>query len=709
VSAALAQRPDFAAYVPRIEAARIAQEDAPKIDGDLSDPAWSQAFVVERFFQVQPVEGAQPSFSTRALVMYDERTLYVGFYSYDPEPKRIVRNVLERDARLQDEDAVRILIDSFGTFRDGYLFAMNANGARADALVENNSTVRPEWSTIWRGKAKIVEDGWIAEFAIPFRSISFDASLPEWNFQLIRVIRRTNEEVRWSNIDRSRERFDLTNPGRIAGIEDVSAGIGLEAQLFLTGSESYDWETGEFDTEIDPSANIFYKITPSLTGSLTFNTDFSDAPLDQRQVNTGRFSLFFPETRDFFLQDVPIFEFGGRIFQDEPNGLPFFTRRVGIVDGRPVDIVAGAKISGKFAGANVGLISARTGSSDVSDGQFLSAARLSVPVLAESKLGVTFTHGDPSGGSTNTVAGADFQYKNSTRWPGTLFVDVAHIESLDDGARGSMTALDSAYRSTKWNWTLRLQDIEADYRPRLGFANRTDIRLYSANAFRKFRPSGGFLREIESGLWVKTITDREDTVEDFFWGGWTVFQTDDGDEAGLEYENGFLDIREPFDIAGEVPVAAGKYHFDQYQVFVGTSRARPLAARSRVRWGGIYDGDFLEIDGGLLLQPSRHFNVSLEYLYTQFSLPSGSIGVHVAAVGSTIAISPDMSIRTDVQYDNISENFTFLSRFVWNPVPEREIFVSFGETAVIERDRFPQSFRAQGSNLSVRLGHTFRL
>ncbi len=711
--AAGAEPADFAAYTPRLEAVRISTGEAPTIDGDLSDPAWAKAAIVTEFYQVEPVEGGAPSQPTKAYLMYDEKTLYVGFYLYDSEPGKIRRNLLERDAQLKDDDGIRVMIDSFGTFRDGFFFATNANGARIDALLENNSNFRAEWNTIWSVKARVVEDGWIAEFAIPFQSISFDASLDEWGLQLTRTIRRTNEEIRWSNIDRSRDRIDLTNPGRLSGIGNIRSGVGLEAQLFVTGATAYDWETDDLDFEFDPSANIFYKISPSLTGSLTLNTSFADAPLDARQVNTGRFSLFFPETRDFFLQDAASFEFGGRVFQENVNGLPFFSRNIGIVDGRPVDLIAGAKVSGKLGPANLGALVVKTGDDTFYDGQILGAARASFDVLAESKAGVVFTLGDPTGRTDNALAGADFQYKNSTRWPGTLYADLAYMRTVDDDGAGVVgdhfAGAEVAYRSLKWNWTARFNNIGENYRPRLGFANRTGVRLYNPNFWRAWRPKSGYLRLAETGVFATVVTDLDDTALDRTVGGWIFATNNDGDEAVLEISQNYEDIRAPFDIAGVLPVPAGEYRFMRYFLSASMTEARRFSLGAEAAWGGVYGGDFREYVIAARFRPNRHFDLAAEYGLTRFSLPTGDLDVRVGVIKSTIAVSPTLSIKTDVQYDNISEGFTFLSRFSFEPMPEREIFLSFGHTALIEEDRFPQSFRAQGSSLALRLGHTFRM
>jgi len=705
-------RRDFETYTPHVKAIRIDTTEAPIIDGDLSDSIWARAETIDEFYQVEPIAGATPSQPTRAYILYDEKNLYVGIYAYDAEPELIRHSQMKRDPRLRDDDGLRILIDSYGTFRDSFFFGINPNGARSDALTENASSFQQEWNAIWRGKARIVEDGWIAEFAIPFQSISFDPSLTNWNVQIIRTIRRNNEEIRWSNINQSRGRIDMTNPGRVSGIKDISSGIGLEVQAFLTGAGVYDWVTDETDFSLNPSGNVFYKITPSLTGSLTFNTDFSDAPLDSRQVNTGRFSLFFPETRDFFLQDASVFEFGGRVFNDTPNGLPFFSRNIGIVNGQPVDIVAGAKLSGKLGPANVGLISARTGAADAIgvDGQFLSSARISVPVLSESKLGIVFTNGDPSGATNNTVGGADFQYKRSNTFgDGTLFADVAYVRSTSGGVDDDMIGAEVAFRSQKWNGTVRLRDIGENYKPALGFVNRTGVKRYNTNFWRRYRPANSFIRFAETGAWTNIITDMDDQRIDHFYGAWVVGGNNAGDELRLNYEHGYVDIRESFSIAGVVPIATGEYRWNQYNIRASTTSSRMLGLEVAVNWGGVFGGDLLEISSGISFRPTRFFEIRAEHEYRKFDLPAGEVGIHIASIDSTIAFTPDMSIKTEIQYDNISESFTFFSRFSWEPVPEREIFLSFGHTAIIDAQDFPRDFTSQSSSLALRLGHTLRM
>ena len=186
-------------------------------------------------------------------------------------------------------------------------------------------------------------------------------------------------------------------------------------------------------------------------------------------------------------------------------------------------------------------------------------------------------------------------------------------------------------------------------------------------------------------------------------------QNDPGDKMFMQYEHSYEEVVDPFSIAGIVPVAAGEYRYAQQEIRVETTTSRTFGVTGGVRWGGVYDGDFLSVESGFSVRPSKHIELSAGYDYIDFDLPSGNVGIHIASADSTIAFTPDMTIKTEVQYDNISEAFTFFTRFSWEPIPEREIFLSFGHTALINADDFPRDFRSLGSGVALRLGHTFRM
>jgi len=317
------------------------------------------------------MQGAPATERTVVRIMFDENNLYFGIYAYDSAPDQIIARAMARDGDLFTGDTIGITLDPGLTRRNAYSFDVSPSGGRADSLLLNNADDLDEWDPIWSARARIVADGWVAEMAIPFRSLSYEDEQGVWGFEFSRNIRRKNEEVRWSSTNPAIDSQDVSEAGTLTGITNVNQGIGLDVQVYGSLKAKRDWHIEGEDTGISGTVggNAFYKITPALTGTLTLNPDFSDAPLDVRQVNTSRFSLFFPETRDFFLQDAGTFEFGGLNFaregndRDINNGRPFFSRNIGLVDGRPVSIIGGGKISGQYGGFGVGGLSgSRAGS-----------------------------------------------------------------------------------------------------------------------------------------------------------------------------------------------------------------------------------------------------------------------------------------------------------------------------------------------------------
>jgi hypothetical protein len=688
---------------------------APLIDGDLSDAAWARATIIDQFRQVEPDTGAPPTERTELRIMYDENNLYFGVHAYDSEPDEIILRALTRDGPINTGDKVAIYLDPGLTRRDSYFFQVGASGGRADSLLLNNSEELENWDPIWSASARVVSDGWIAEFAIPFHSISYDEGQTNWGFDFTRHIRRKNEALQWAAQNPALSFADVSQAGTLTGIRNVRQGLGLDVQVYGVAHLKRDWHIPGDEAAISGSAgaNVFYSITPALTGTLTFNPDFSDTPLDARQVNTSRFSLFFPETRDFFLQDAAAFEFGGRGFargfsRAANNGQPFFSRNIGLVDGDAVSIVAGGKLSGTWRGLGMGAFTAYTGDTPTTSGQLLSVARITRPVLQESKLGVIVTNGDPTGATDNTVLGADFQYRDSNWFGGGVFQSDFYYERSFSSVhrQDDSFGLVLNYPNEPLRWELALKEIGEDFEPALGFLNRPGIRTYDGSLAHLTRFRAHFLRTVEAAVMGAFVTDLENNLESREIVASLAIETASDDGLSVQLVNTFEDIPpdDDFDVA-DIPIPAGRYDWTNFSVNFQTSQSRPLRFVAGFTCCRFYDGDSLETELGLTYRPSEYFEISTEWQSTYLDLPRGDADIHVLSIESAVYFNPDTSLALQAQYDNISEEFGFLARFRWYYAAGGELFVSFGQAAVVPGGRF----EAQQSAFSLRLGHTIRL
>jgi len=703
---------------PSAAAVRIDANEAPIIDADLSDPAWAKATLIQDFRQTDPDVGAPATEPTDLRIMYDENNLYFGVYSYDSVPADIVLRSMERDGEIFTGDNFYIYLDPGLTRRNAYLFQIGASGGRGDTLLLNNTRALDEWDIIWEARARVVEDGWIAELAIPFRSLSYEPDQTDWGFDFKRDIQRKNEEVYWSSVNPNLNFTDVSQAGTLTGITDINRGIGLDIQTYGVVRAKRDWHIEGEDTGISFSGggNAFYRITPALTGTLTFNPDFSDAPLDARQVNTTRFSLFFPETRDFFLQDAATFEFGGRGFargeldRAANNGRPFFSRNIGLVDGQPVSIVGGGKLSGDIGGFGVGLFSVLTDKTPDAGGQVLSVARISRPVFDESQIGFIVTNGDPTGATTNSVAGIDYQYRNSNLWGGNVFQsDIFYQRSFSD-TRGDDDTFGIAlnFPNEPWGGDLTFKEVGANYEPALGFINRTGIRVYEANARHLTRygtDSGFFLRQLQFSTNNVLVTGLDDVLQSRENSVRIQAITQRTHQFAFGVTNFFESVSEPFFLPDDVIVPIGKYDWTNFSARLQTSRSWPLSLSAEVACCRFLNGSSLETTFQANFRPNQYYEIGASHEWTRLRMPNGDINIHVASLNATITFTPDMQLALQTQYDNISQNFGLLARYRWEFIPGSELLIVFGQAATIPNSRFV----AQRSQFTIRIGHTLRL
>ena len=701
---------------------RIPEADAPRIDGRLDESAWKQAAVVSDLGQFQQRVG-EATEKSEFYVMYDKDNLYIGARLYDSDPKGVRSSILRYGERLNNEDKIAIILDTFNDKRNGYRFEVNTFGVRDDALYLDTTQTQWDWDGIYLADAVIDDQGWTAEMAIPFKTLSFDAATDTWGINFNRSISRKNERDGW--VFRNRNQ-NPSSSGEVTGIRDLDQGLGLDVVPSVSFRGEKDHRAGTTEENVEPSLDVYYKITPGLNAALTFNTDFSATEVDDRQVNLSQFSLFFPEKRGFFLRDSDIFEFGRLKGGDIPftinptfarssleNGRPFFSRSIGLsATGQPVDLVAGLKLSGRVGGFNVGALAIRQDEQVGVDAQNLFVGRAVMNVLTESSLGVIATKGNPRSNLDNSVVGVDFRYVNNRlasnrSLEGELWVQKSETE----GVTGDDLAFGARLRSPNndgWRGGLGVKELQANFNPAMGYVNRRGVRGYLGEAGYLKRWPTGFTQGIYSGI---DFEQYNRTVDDSLQSRLVTFRFMDfygrqNDQAKVRAYRNQEVLRTPFLISRGVTVPVGDYTFDEYELELEATGSRALSGKVNYRAGDFYSGERWRATGKVLWKASPQFWFTGNYEYNDVTLPQGEFIVRLASVRTDVMFNAEWSWTTLAQYDTVSDSVAVHSRLHWIPQAGRDLYLVFNHNLLDEDE--DGSFRSLRADATVKLNYTFR-
>ena len=697
----------------------------PIIDGVLDDAAWQSITPISDFHLVRPTDGGIPSERTEVYITYDEENLYVAAMMYDSEPELTIRNILLQNSRLGQDDRIAVIIDPFNSGRTGYRFETNANGVRHDMLYQNVSQMNPDWQVIWETDAEINDQGWAMEMRIPFKTLPFDADVSTWGFNFARSIRRRGEESVWVSRNRS---YNPSIVGYVSGFEGMDQGIGLDVVPSALGNFRKDYAIDESDSALEPSLDVFYRVTPSLNASLTINTDFSATEVDDRQVDLTRFGLFFPEKRDFFLNDSDLFEFGGlggtgrnqnaaSSRASRENGRPFFSRRIGLnSDSLPVDLEVGTKISGRVGNMSIGTIAVRQAGYQEVDQSNLFVSKLSLDILDESRVGVIVTSGDPRSNNSNTLAGFDFNYLNSRIGNGRVLEgDIWYQSSSQDGYDSDQSAygLDIAMpNNTGWRGDFTIKNIEANFYPALGYVNRRDIRDTTAGIGYTHYFDDFYFNRVYSGLDVYNVeslaTGKLETRVELL--RLAEFETSTRDQLRFRIRRTTEVLDEPFEIyddqSRQVVIPVGEYSFSEVNANVALAGFRRVFGSFETRIGDFYTGERESHSATLGLNYSSNLVGNLSYDWTKVTLPEGEFITRLSSLRLSWLFSTELAWINLLQYDNVSEVFGLNSRLQWIPEAGREVFFVFNHN-VQDPDK-DNRFEKTISDLSIKLNYTIR-
>jgi len=680
---------------PTVAAVRVGQ--APDIDGHLDDDAWHLAKPAGEFLEKSPGQNIPHAQRTEFRVVYDDDALYIGVWCFDTEPKRIIAHNMERDGYMRFEDVVKITLDTFLDRRNGYYFSINPNGARGDATISNNTQVNGEWDGAWTARSQRQAWGWSTEIAIPFKSISFDETTDTWGLNVYRNIGRAGERGKWANSRPPSRSYHVSDCGDLTGLRGLKQGLGLDINPYAIGKYRKDYDANDADRLGELGFDIRYRLTPSLTALASVNTDFAETETDIRQVNFSRFPLFFPEKRQFFLEDSGIFGFGGgessrRRSRDTSDTLlmPFFSRRIGLSrKGQIVPIQFAGKLTGRVGDYNIGLLDAVLDGEDGPRNAFVG--RVSRNVLEQSSVGLLATVGDPNSDEQNAVLGTDFQYRNSDFMGGHTFeVNLFTLGTYSEETGGLEPAWGANVRLYDRNIELAASatEIGDDFDPAMGFVRRRGTRVYKLAAdYMPYHDDIDWLRNTRHGFEAEVYTnlgnDVVNTRQQF---NLASLYLESQDVVGVSVSHVTDRPDTDFDISDGSVVSAGNYDWWEARVYGFLGMHRKLFLRPMYSVGGFYDGTRQQISLETFYRPWPKLLVGGEYslnLIDWDALDESTIRL----ISGTLQYSftPDLVWFNLAQYDNISKSIGVNSRLQWEYKPGAKIFFVVNQGYVDER------------------------
>lgn len=696
-----ARAPQKQAPAPALAVARVPAGARIRLDGHLDEPAWAAADSLDDFRQKEPREGEPASERTVVRVVRDEEALYVGIRCWDREGAHILASQLRRDAQLNTDDYVSILIDSFHDRRTAFLFETNPNGAMRDTEIFGFESTNVDWNGIWDVAVAKDSAGWTAEFRIPFRTLRFHAS-PDgrFGFNVRRFMRRTNEQVLWRGWRRTEGVTQLAAAGELVGLGPLTRAHGVELRPYVLGrvvSSEHDLAGADVakgftggKVGIDAKAAL----TPTLTADLTANTDFAQVEVDRQVINLTRFPTFFPEKREFFLEGSGTFDFG-----TSERAQLFYSRRIGLRDGEAVPILGGVRVTGRQGPWRLGLIDARTGGVDAAND---AVVRVTHDLLSRSWVGAMLVdRSGPGVDGSERAGGVDgsfpmvFRGHNvvpafwlaGTRTPQTPGTPVAWRLSTD-------------YPNDLFDNFVSVYRIESGFSPTLGFVRRTGIWETTGHVDWMPRPKLPHIRLFditpipdwdiiadESG----SLADRSTwQTADFEWN--FEAQTQRGDMLQASVERSMDAPLEAFEVFRGVDVPAGRYWWTQKQVQVEGSPRRALTGEVSFKWGGFYGGHGTEAAVEATWHRGGHLIAGADLTRTQATLPGGSFVAIETAGRLEYALNTRADVLAFVQYNNEDRRADFNVRVHWIPVIGDDVFVVWNSGYTTEpgaRFRFP--------------------
>jgi hypothetical protein len=669
------------------------------IDGHLDEASWLAADTTDGLFiQTTPEPGYPSAERTVIRMMYDESALYVGAVLYDAEPGNLKIPGLEQDYDTRSSDLFGVALDTYHDTQNGFIFAINPAGAVFDAQTFNDQRdVIPAWEGIVEVRTQIHDDRWVVELAIPFATLRFNPMEGDqtWGLNFSRRIRRLNEDANWAPLPSQFRLYKFTMAGTLEGLRDLPGGRNLWIKPSVL-ADRLEAVSGDADASADWGLDVKWGITPRLTMDLTANTDFSQVEVDREQVNLTRFSLFFPEKRDFFLENEGTFAFQDVAIRNFRTGSSprsfklFHSRRIGLSDGRePVPIFGGARLTGRVGERlEVGFLNMQTRGVDEVTGspaaaaENFSVARVKTHLPGGNSVGVMFLNRQETG-----VGASPADYNRSFGVDGNfnLFQNLVvstYLARTDEpspmGDDQRIGMFQAAWRDALFDVSVLAKHVGDGFNPRMGFVDRRAVRRVFTTVGAHPQIQKGPLLRINPYLDYDAYSDLDGNLESRWISGGMNLVFYDGGMLTFELSDRFEGVFEPTSIAG-IQVAEGEYDFREVTARYVASGSHVLSGILSVSHGGFYDGERTSVGASAVFRPNAHLRLDLGVQHNDLEMAGESFTADLFSAQIRYARDVRTFFMAFIQYNEATEELVTNARFNLIHAPLSDVFLVLTE------------------------------
>jgi hypothetical protein len=674
-----------------------------RVDGRLDESVYSTVEPISDFIQNDPQAGAPGTEKTELWVTFDDAYVYVSFRCWESQPERLIANEMRRDNQgVFRNDNVAFMFDTFYDRRNSILFNINPIGGRMDGQVTNEQQNNGDWNPVWDLEVGRFENGWTVEAAVPFKSLRYRPGRAQiWGFNARRNNLWKNEYSFLTRVPAGRGPgaiFLASLAATLVGIEAPPPSRNLEVKPYVTSDLTSDLTASpriSNDPGADAGVDVKYGVTQNLTANFTYNTDFAQVEADEQQINLTRFSLFFPEKREFFLENQGLFAFGGASAVASAGDTPvlFYSRRIGLNEGRETPILAGGRLTGRLGRYSLGVLNIQTDDEPVSRSLStnFSALRVKRDLLRRSSIGLLVTGRSigQSGSGSNQAYGVDgtFAFFDS------LAINTYWARTQTDALSGEDTSYRAQlnYNGDRYGVQLERLVVGDSFNPEIGFVRRDDMRsasgelrfsprLASSRVIRKLSWSGS-LAYIENG--ARRLESRDLTGE-------FAIDFHNSDRFFVDYTDSYEFLPAPFRIASGITLPVGGYDFRAARAGMNFGRQRPISTNISAEYGTFYSGHrtTFAISQGRL-NPSPRISIEPTYSVNAVDLREGSFTTILLGSRATFTVTPLMFISALVQHNSGNRAVTANVRLRWEYQPGSELFVVWNEQRDTRLSGFP--------------------